>query len=106
MPWKFILFIAICILFSIFIGFNITYTGTIDFLFAKVENAPIFLVVLFSFFTGTCVGILAALFKRGKKKIKGKKEKKAKEIEQEDQVGENALGEESVPERKRGRKKK
>ena len=103
MPWKFIFFIALCILFSVFIGFNLSYTGTIDFLFAKVDNAPIFLVVLFSFFTGACVGILATVFRKTKMRKKEKLERKAG---QEVLADENAAADDSVPKRRRGRKGK
>jgi uncharacterized integral membrane protein len=91
------------VLISIFIGFNLTYTGTIDFLVVKVENAPVFLVVLFSFLTGACVGILASVFKKTKKK---RKEKVEKEAEQPGSPDEKTETENQAPERKRGRKKK
>ncbi len=103
MPWKFILFIAICLLFSIFIGFNLPYTGTIDFLFAKVENAPIFLVVLFSFLAGACVGLLASVFKKSKKR----KKEKLKGAQGQEVLPESSPEEQSsVPEKRRGRKRK
>jgi uncharacterized integral membrane protein len=103
MPWKFILFIILCILFSIFIGFNLGYTGTIDFLVVKVEEAPIFLVVLFSFFTGVSVGLLATVFRRSKKRIKEKREKKD---EREAIPEENGAEQGSIPENRRSRKRK
>jgi uncharacterized integral membrane protein len=103
MPWKFILFVVICILFSVFIGLNLPYTATIDFLFAKVEGAPVFLVILFSFFAGSGVGLLASIFKKSKKRKQEKlSKKKGKEVLPDDGTGQP----EPAAERGHGRKRK
>ncbi len=104
MPWKFIVFIVICIIFSIFIGLNLSNPVTVDFLFVRAENAPVFMVVLFSFLAGACVGLLASVFTKSKKRKKEKlKEKTGQEALPDNPEGEQ---ETAVTPRRRGRTRK
>ena len=77
MPWKLILFLVFLILTTIFIGFNLDNTCTVNLVFTTFSDAPVFIVVLSSVIIGA---IIAALFLismqlSSKKKIQPKSKK-------------------------------
>lgn len=101
MPWKFIIFILICIIFAIFMAVNLENKADISFIFATISQVPVFLVVLFSFTAGVGATLLATIFSKSKKKRIDKKAGKKKVREQASE------GEETLPnENRRGKKKR
>jgi uncharacterized integral membrane protein len=103
-PWKFILFIIICILFSLFVSVNLDNKADVSFILVSFAKVPIFLVVLISFAAGACAGIFALVFTKSKKKKKQKidmKKGKPREDAQEDAMEETHVGE-----KRHGRKRK
>jgi uncharacterized integral membrane protein len=85
MPWKFIVFIIICILLSLFIGVNLDNKTDISFVFVSIAKVPVFLVALFAFAFGGCAGILAAVLRSSRKKKKEKQKKIKKQPAEEKQ---------------------
>lgn len=70
MPWKLIIFLLCLILTTVFIGFNLDYTCSINVLFTTFTEAPVSIVVLSSVTFGA---ILSALFILGMKVSKKSK---------------------------------
>ena len=95
MPWKFVIFILICIIFSLFVAVNLENKTDISFVFASISQVPIFLVVLLSFAAGAGAGLLAIIFTKSKKRKIEKtdtKKKKAQETEIQQQPEETRHG--------------
>lgn len=72
MPWKFIFFLIICIIFAIFVTANLDNKANISFIFAEFSQVPVFLIVIFSFVFGSCTTLLAMLLANSKKRRKKK----------------------------------
>lgn len=86
MPWRFIIFLLICILFAVFVAVNLDNKADISFIVASVSQVPVFLVVLFSFAVGSGSAILAMFFSKSKRRkiVKEKNAKKKRKEEEPD----------------------
>ncbi|GHT70293.1 hypothetical protein FACS1894110_21580 [Spirochaetia bacterium] len=69
MPWRLIGFILIFAVFVAFIGFNLDNKSDISFGFTRVEQAPVYLTVFFSFALGMILAVPFVISIRSKKKL-------------------------------------
>ena len=79
MPWRLIQFILIFIIMLLFVAFNLENKCDINFGFAIIEKAPVFLTVFIAFAFGilcTLPGIISLRIKNRKAGIANKPEKK------------------------------
>ena len=77
MPWQLIKFIVIFALLLIFSFFNIDNKCDINFGFAKIRDAPVYLTAFTSFIVGMAVAFLSAfVFRRQRGKKSGGKDGK------------------------------
>lgn len=76
MPWRLIVFIIIFAILLAFITLNLGNKCDIDFGFAKIEQAPVFLTVFMSFILGF-LSTLPFIVTAGRKRVKAIKEKRA-----------------------------
>ena len=58
MPWKLVLFLICLVVTTVFIGFNLDYTCTVNVLFKTYTDAPISIVVLSSVVFGVIISSL------------------------------------------------
>ncbi len=80
MPWKLILFLIFLVFTTIFVGFNLDNTCTINVIFKTFTDAPISIVVLISVIFGA---FISALFMVGMKFSQTKKKDVKKEVKKE-----------------------
>ena len=64
MPWKLVLFLICLVITTIFIGFNLDNTCTVNLIFTTFTDAPVFIVVLSSTIVGS---LISAFFMVGMK---------------------------------------
>lgn len=67
MPWKLIAFLAILLVITFFIGFNLDNRCDVSFIFYKYHDVPIFVSLLFAYAAGA-VTVLPFLIGHGKKR--------------------------------------
>ncbi|HNY17134.1 MAG TPA: hypothetical protein PK542_07575 [Treponemataceae bacterium] len=75
MPWKLIAFLAILLVVTFFIGFNLDNRCDVSFIFYKYHDVPIFVSLLFAYAAGA-VTVLPFFIGHGKKRA-GKENGKA-----------------------------
>jgi hypothetical protein len=67
MPWKLIAFLAILLVITFFIGFNLDNRCDVSFIFYKYHDVPIFISLLFAYAAGA-VTVLPFFIGHGKKR--------------------------------------
>ena len=78
MPWRLIQFIAIFVVLLLFVVFNLTNKSDINFGFAVIKDAPVFLTVFASFILGMFCTLPFVFGARSPKKNKENKSDKKK----------------------------
>ena len=81
MPWRLILFIAVFVVFLVFITFNLDNRCDISFGFKSFENVPVFLTVFSSFVAGLVCSLPFALWATGRKRRQKTQKDKMEEID-------------------------
>ncbi len=77
MPWKLIIFLICLILATVFVGFNLDYTSSINVLFTTFTEVPVSIIVLSSVTFGV---FIAAIFMFGMKMSKKSKKTQKQEV--------------------------
>ncbi len=57
MPWKLIAFLAILLVITLFIGFNLDNRCDVSFIFYKYSDVPIFVSILFAYAAGAITAV-------------------------------------------------